>query len=104
MSRVALAAVVLASGCQTFIGIEDVEGHLPRLDGDYLVGLKRRRVDGTIDVVRFTGAARLDPDTRELRLPSLDQLAEPAGTVAAENSIVGVVFDDGATEATFELS
>ena len=98
------AALCGAAGCQTFIGIEDPEGHLPRLDGDYLVGLKRLRADGsTEDIIRLAGTARLDPDTRELRI-QMNQLAEPGGAVVAENAITGVIFDVDATEATFEMS
>jgi|GEM_PF-3215263 len=109
MSRVPLAAAALAAvtvlgGCQTFIGIEDVEGHLPRLDGDYLVGLQRTRADGTtIDQLRLVGTARLDPDTRELRL-ALNMLNATTGATVSENAINGLVFPEDADEVGFELS
>lgn len=103
-AAVALAGVTALGGCQTFIGIEDVEGHLPRLDGDYLVGLKRTRADATtVDDIRLVGTARLDPQTRELRL-SLNMLAAADGTVVSENGITGLVFPDDATAVAFDLS
>jgi hypothetical protein len=103
LAAAAALSVLLAGGCQTFIGIDDVQGHLPRLDGDYLVGLKRLRADGTTtDTIRLVGTGRLDPSTRELRL-SLSML-NVAGDTVSENAITGLVFPDDASTVDFDLS
>ncbi|MBP8806185.1 MAG: hypothetical protein KBG48_20655 [Kofleriaceae bacterium] len=97
------SAVVAATGCQTFVGIEDVDGHLPYVDAEYLIGLKRARADGSgDDVIRLRGTATLDPDRRALTL-SLNQLSFTTGQSVAENAIAGVVFADGPS-AEFDLS
>ena len=107
MSRVsfvaAAVAVTILGGCQTFIGIEDVEGHLPHLDGDYLVGLTRTRADGTtVDNIRLIGTATLDPETRQLLL-SLSMLSAADGAVVSETTIIGT-FPEDASEGPFDLS
>ncbi|MBK9032595.1 MAG: hypothetical protein IPL61_15000 [Myxococcales bacterium] len=105
MARAPLVLFVLAAGgCQTFVGIDDVAGHLPHVDGEYLIGLKRVRADGvTTDTIRLRGTATLDPDTRTLAL-ALAQLAAADGAVVSENAISGLEFPDDATEVDFQLS
>jgi hypothetical protein len=98
----AAAAALLLGACQTFIGIDDVQGHLPRLDGDYLVGLQRKRVDQTVDTIRLVGNARLDAN-RALNL-SLNMLSATTGATVSENSISGLVFPEDASEVEFDLS
>lgn len=95
-------ALLVAGGCQTFIGIDDVAGHLPHVDGEYLFGLKRSR-GGMDDTIRLRGTATLDPDTRTLAL-ALDQLSATDGSKVSENAISGLVFPDDGTEVDFTLS
>jgi hypothetical protein len=103
---VGLAGVVgLAGGCQTFIGIDDVNGHLPRLDGMYLLGIHRvRTADATDDIVRLRTTAILDREARTLDL-SFDILGFGSDTVVGEGSITGIEFpaDDAATTFAFNV-
>lgn len=103
--RAALAAAaLLAGGCQTFIGIEDVQSHLPRIEGDYLLGLQRARSsDNSMEKIRMIGSVELDADAREFDL-SFSILATDADTVLSENSLTNLVFPDGASEVEFDLS
>lgn len=103
MSRaLALPLAVLVTGCQTFVGIEDVEGHLPYVEGEYLIGIKRARAAGGEDILRLRGTATID-DNRSLTM-SLDQLAFTTGSGISENTISGIVFPDGATTTEFDLN
>ncbi len=94
---------VALGGCQTFVGIDDVSGHLPYVDGEYLIGLQRREADGDMPVIRLRGTATLDPDTRTLSL-ALSQLAATTGATVSENGISNLVFADDATAVEFDLS
>lgn len=108
-SRIALLSLAAASGlgasgCQTFIGLEDVNGHLPRLDGDYLIAINRLRADDvTEDEILLRGTAELDPDTRSLDL-SLSVLRFDDHTPASETGITDIVFEAGGTEGVFMLN
>ena len=82
---------VALGGCQTFVGIDDVAGHLPYVDGEYLIGLQRLEADGDMPVIRLRGTATLDPDTRALAL-SLSQLSATTGATVQENGIADLVF------------
>ncbi len=102
-SAVALVALLAGAGCQTFIGIEDANQHLPRLDGNYLVGLERTRADNTTrDVIRMQGTATLDVDNRLLDL-SLNILST-TGAPITETSISDIAFADDLDEAEFTLN
>lgn len=105
MLRAALLCATLAAagGCQTFIGIEDVQGHLPEMDGDYLVGLHRVRADRTVERLRLVGSARLDPASRELDI-SLTMRSATNGAVVSENAISDLVFPEDSVEVEFDLS
>lgn len=98
-----VAVAVAAGGCQGFVGIDDVAGHLPHVDGTYLIGLKRHQADGTDVTIRFRGTAALDVDARSLTV-SLSQLAAATGAPVSENAISGLVFPDDATAVEFDLS
>lgn len=108
MSRARLACTLAlvatsaaAAGCQTFIGVEDVHGHLPRLDGMYLLGIHRvRAADGSEDNLRLRTMATLDKDARTLDL-SYVILAADSDSAVAEGSITGIEFPPDATETTF---
>ena len=67
---VLLLLVAACGGCQSFVGIEDAQQHLPRLDGAYLVAISRARPSdpGTIDTIRMQGTGTLDVDNRSLSL------------------------------------
>lgn len=102
----ALSLCVLAlglGGCQTFIGIEDVQGHLPEMDGEYLVGLHRVRADDSVERIRLVGSARLDVDARELDI-SLTQRSATDGSIVSENAINDLVFPEDSNEVEFDLS
>lgn len=94
---------VALGGCQTFVGIDDVAGHLPHVDGEYLIGLQRRQADGAMPVIRLRGTAALDLDTRSLTL-ALEQLSATTGGTVSENAISNLVFADDATAVEFDLS
>jgi hypothetical protein len=99
-----VVSLVAVTGCQTFVGIDDVSGHLPYVDGEYLIGIKRVRADNTtMDNIRLRGNAVLNADTRSLTL-SLRQLSATNGSVVAENEIAGLVFPDDASTVEFDLS
>ncbi len=98
------ASAVASAGCQTFIGVEDVSGHLPRLDGTYLLAIHRMRTQVTgEDVIRMRCLATLDPDTRTLDL-SFVILKFGTDAPAAEGSITGVEFPPDATSASFAFN
>ncbi len=102
----ALAAVLAtsATGCQTFIGIEDAEAHLPRLDGEYLIAIHRIRADTiTNDTIKLRGSAKLDLDSRSLDL-SLNVLRFADSTPFTETSITDIAFDLDGTLAPFMLN
>lgn len=101
-ASLAAAAVLFAGGCQNLIGIDDVESHLPRLDGEYLVGLERVRADGTThDTLRFLGTTRLDDGKRELRLTLT--LLEVGGAPAAEPFVFMLSFPEASTTAVLAM-
>lgn len=106
--RLALASLGLlagAAGCQTFVGIEDAQQHLPRLDGNYLVTIERARPsDGAvIDEIRMTGTASLDVDSRTLDL-SLSILPFGGGTPLSETTIGGIEFPDDSDEVEYVIN
>lgn len=104
MVRTALVAVLIAaSGCQSFIGIDDVSTHLPYVDGEYLIGLDRHGSSASPHQIRLRGTASLDVEARRLEL-ALSQLSASTGSVLAENAISNLVFPEGATEVQFDLS
>jgi hypothetical protein len=93
-----------AAGCQTFVGLEDVEGHLPRLDGDYLIAIRRLRADAiTEDTIKLRGSARLDVDRRSLDL-SLSVLKFSDNTPFTETAITNITFEPDGTDAPFMLN
>jgi hypothetical protein len=98
-----LVTSLALGGCQTFVGIDDVAGHLPYVDGEYLIGLQRLEADGDMPVIRLRGTATLDPDTRALSL-SLSQLSATTGATVQENGIADLVFAEDATAVEFDLS
>jgi hypothetical protein len=103
--RVALALAGLlgtTAGCQTFIGIDDAQQHLPRLDGKYVVGIERARPSNpaTIDVIRMQGTATLDPDTRSLTL-AMSILPFGGGTQLSETTFNGIDFPDDSDEVEY---
>jgi len=103
-TALALAAALGATGCQTFIGLEDAEGHLPRLDGSYLIAIERLRANGmTRDILRLRGTARLDVDARSLDL-SLSLLRFDDGTPFTETAITDITFDDDRLDTEFMLN
>jgi hypothetical protein len=91
-----------ASGCQTFIGIEDAQQHLPRMDGNYVVAIERARPSdlATIDQIRMVGQASLDPESRTLDL-SLSILPFGGGTPLSETAITGIEFPDDSDEVEY---
>ena len=98
------ASAAASAGCQTFIGVEDVSGHLPRLDGTYLLAIHRVRTQVTgEDVIRLRCLAALDTDTRTLDL-SFAILTFRSDAPAAEGSISGVEFPPDATTASFAFN
>ncbi|MBZ0235741.1 MAG: hypothetical protein K8M05_25660 [Deltaproteobacteria bacterium] len=106
--RVLLASLGLlagAAGCQTFIGIEDAQQHLPRLEGNYLVAIERARPSdpATIDQIRLTGTASLDLDSRTLDL-SLSILPFGGGTPLSETTIGGIEFPDDSDEVEYVIN
>ena len=105
-ARLLLAAALAASatGCATFIDLEDAEGHLPRLDGNYLIAIDRLRADGMVrDFIKLRGTARLDLDTRTLDL-SLSLLRADNGAPFTETSITDIAFAGDGIEAPFTLN
>lgn len=104
--RAATAAVlVAASGCAGLVEIEDVQQHLPRLDGFYLVTIARERNDagGGFDVLRMSGQATLDPETRAFTYSAGVLRPFPDNTLLSETTISGVVFPDDSDEVEFTL-
>ena len=82
-----------AGGCQTFIGVEDVNAHLPRLDGTYLLAIRRTRVaDGVDDVIQARALATLDAESRTLDISFAVLEFNNTDVPAAEGSITGVEF------------
>lgn len=106
MSRAAVLVgllAVMAGACQTFIGVEDVEAHLPRLDGSYLLVIKRERAaDQLEDLIRLRAMASLDVSTRTLDI-SYVMLAHTDDSAVAEGSISGIEFPADSAVATFAL-
>lgn len=99
----ALALVATGAGCQTFVGIEDAEAHLPRLDGDYLVAITRLRADGTPDIIRLRGTASLDLATRTLAFTG-NMLAFASNTAVSETSITDIEFPTDGDEVEVVLN
>ncbi|MEZ4402457.1 MAG: hypothetical protein R3B06_20710 [Kofleriaceae bacterium] len=99
----ALLGLVVATGCQGFVGIDDVAGHLPLVDGEYLIGLRRTRESGAVETIRLRGTATLDRGARTLSL-SLSQLAFDDGRPLSENAIGGITFPIDEASAPFDLS
>ena len=89
-----------AGGCQTFVGIDDVSGHLPHVDGEYLIGLERMSAGGP-QKIRLRGTASIVDRTLTM---SLNQLSATTGAMLSENAIDDVVFPEGATAVDFQLS
>ena len=106
MTRAAVLVGVLATlagGCQAFIGVEDVEAHLPRLDGSYLLVIKRERQEVDLDdLIRLRAMASLDVSTRTLDI-SYVMLGFSDDTAVAEGSISGIEFPTDSAVATFAL-
>lgn len=98
-----LLILAATTGCATFVGIEDAEQHLPRLDGDYLIAIERVRADTTRDVIRMRGTATLDPDTRTLDL-SVGILPLTGTTALSETSISGIEFPADSDEVEYTLN
>ena len=107
MLRAAIVASLLVAtgaGCQTFIGVEDAEAHLPRLDGTYLMAIHRTRSGGgQQDIIRTRCTASLDTETRMLDL-DFEILGFNSDTTVAEGSISDLEFPVDATTATFEFN
>lgn len=103
--RVALSLLLVAgSGCATFVGIEDPQQHLPRMDGDYLVSIERVRLDGvTRDVIRMRGTGTLDPETRTLDL-SVGILPLTGTTALSETTINDITFPDDNDEVEYTIN
>lgn len=106
--RLLLASLGLlagTAGCQTFIGIEDAQQHLPRLEGRYLVAIERERPSsaGKIDQIKLQGTAALDVETRTLDL-SLSILPFGGGTPLSETTIGGIEFPDDADEVEYVIN
>lgn len=99
LRAVALALSLAAAGCQTFIGVEDVQEHLPRLDGTYALSIHWVR-DGATDTIRTRALATFDVENRTLDL-ALVILKAGSNDIAAEGAITGVVFPDDDSTATF---
>lgn len=102
---VGLAGLVAsAAGCQTFIGVEDVEAHLPRLDGTYLMSISRVRAQGGAeDKIRMRTMAELDHSTRTLDL-SYAILDFDSDTAVAEGAIADLEFPADSASVTFQLN
>lgn len=92
-----------ATGCQTFIGVDDASAHLPRLDGTYLLTISRQRSGGAEDQIRLRTLATLDHATRTLDL-SYVMLAQDSDTAVAEGSISDLEFPAESATATFQLN
>ena len=93
-----------AGGCQTFIGVEDVNAHLPRLDGTYLLAIRRtRRADGVDDVIQARALVSLDPESRTLDV-SFVILGFNSDTAVAEGSITGIEFPPTGAETVFAFN
>lgn len=94
-----------AAGCQTFVGIEDAQQHLPRMNGNYLVAIERERPSsaGKIDQIKLTGTASLDIDSRTLDL-SLSILPFGGGTPLSETTIGGIEFPDDGDEVEYVIN
>ena len=103
--RAALFMLLVAgSGCATFVGIEDPQQHLPRLDGQYLVSIERVRVDNvTRDVIRMRGTGTLDPETRTLDL-SVGILRLTGDTALSETTINDISFPDDNDEVEYTIN
>ena len=105
--RLALASLGLlagAAGCQAFVGIEDAQQHLPRLDGNYLVAIERPRPSNAsvIDVIRMQGTASLDSESRTLNL-AMSILPFGGGTQLSETTISGIEFPDDSDEVSYTI-
>jgi hypothetical protein len=107
MRPLLLLLLAAGSGCATFVGIEDAEQHLPRLDGEYIIAIDRVRANGTTrDTILMRGTATLDADARSLDL-SVGILAHDGmGAVLTETSIQDIAFpaDSDEVEYTINLS
>jgi hypothetical protein len=98
------AALGGGTGCQTFIGVEDVNGHLPRLDGMYLLAIQRVRVNGgATDVIRLKAMAALDAEARTLDVSFLVLDFDSDATVA-EGSLTGIEFPADSAVASFPFT
>ena len=108
MSRAAVLVGLLAlaaAGCQTFIGVEDVNAHLPRLDGTYLMTISRTRSGGAEDRIRLRTIATLDHSTRTLDLEySMLDFDAVDETPVAEGSISDLEFPADSATMTFSLN
>lgn len=106
--RAALLLLLAAgSGCATFVGIEDAEQHLPRLDGEYVIAIDRLRADGTTrDTILMRGTAALDVDARTLDLAVGILRHDGTGAALTETSIQDITFpaDGDEVEYTINLS
>jgi hypothetical protein len=93
-----------ATGCASFIGVEDAQQHLPRLDGNYVVAIARARPSSTttIDVIRMRGTATLDVDNRSLSL-AMAILAFNGTNSLTETSITGIDFPDDSDELEYTI-
>jgi len=105
--RLALASLGLAAGaagCQTFVGIEDAQQHLPRLEGNYVMAIARKRPSdaNVTDTIRMQGTASLDIDTRTLDL-SMSILPFGGGTPLSETSIAGIEFPDDSDQVNYVI-
>lgn len=102
-SVLALAGLLgTTAACQTFIGIDDAQQHLPRLDGNYVVGIERERPsdNAVIDVIRLQGTASLDEDARSLTL-AMSILPFGGGTALSETTLSGIDFPDDSDEVEY---
>jgi hypothetical protein len=104
--RTALLLMLTAgTGCATFVGIEDAEQHLPRLDGDYIIAIDRVRADATTrDTIRMRGSATLDIDSRTLDLSVGILPFSGTGGALSETSITDIEFPDDADEVEYTIN
>jgi hypothetical protein len=97
--------MVAGAGCAGFVGVEDAQQHLPRLDGTYYDAIARERPSNpaTIDVIRMQGTATLDVDNRSLSL-SMSILPFGGGTPLSETSLAGIDFPDDSDEVVYLIN
>ncbi|HUQ01131.1 MAG TPA: hypothetical protein VM261_01490 [Kofleriaceae bacterium] len=94
-----------AAGCQSFIGVEDAQQHLPRLNGNYVVAIARERPSDptTVDIIRMQGTATLDVDNRSLSL-AMSILGFNGTNVLTETSLAGIDFADDSDELDYLIN